>query len=208
MPHRRLRILTWHVHGNYLYYLSQAPHDFFLVSDAGRGPGYAGKAGRLPWGSNVHDAPADRIREMKFDCVLFQSMQAYREDRQHLLSPEQQRVPHIYLEHDPPQEHPTNTPHPVNDGHTLVVHVTHFNALMWDNGAAPTVVVEHGVLVPPNVEYDGHLERGIVVVNNLSKRGRRLGLDVFERAKSSVPLDLVGMGALDAGGLGEIANIE
>ena len=24
----RLRILTWHVHGNYLYYLTQVPHEF------------------------------------------------------------------------------------------------------------------------------------------------------------------------------------
>ena len=29
---RRLRILTWHVHGNYLYYLTQVPHDFYLVT--------------------------------------------------------------------------------------------------------------------------------------------------------------------------------
>lgn len=35
----RLRILTWHVHGNYLYYLTQAPHEFYLVADAARGPG-------------------------------------------------------------------------------------------------------------------------------------------------------------------------
>ena len=33
---RRLRILTWHVHGNYLYYLTQVPHDFYLVNDASR----------------------------------------------------------------------------------------------------------------------------------------------------------------------------
>ena len=51
---QRLRILTWHVHGNYLYYLSQVPHDFYLVTrppDAsGRvPPGYAGKVGALPW---------------------------------------------------------------------------------------------------------------------------------------------------------------
>ena len=31
---RRLRILTWHVHGNYLYYLTQVPHDFYIVADA------------------------------------------------------------------------------------------------------------------------------------------------------------------------------
>jgi len=29
---RRLRILTWQVHGNYLYYLTHAPHEFFILS--------------------------------------------------------------------------------------------------------------------------------------------------------------------------------
>ena len=32
----RLRILTWHVHGNYLWYLTQVPHEFYLVTDAAR----------------------------------------------------------------------------------------------------------------------------------------------------------------------------
>ncbi len=58
---RRLRILTWHVHGNYLYYLTQAPHDFFLVTRPGHPPGSAGKVGALPWGDNVHEV-ADRRR--------------------------------------------------------------------------------------------------------------------------------------------------
>ncbi len=33
---RRLRVLTWHVHGSYLYYLTQAPHDFYLPVKPGR----------------------------------------------------------------------------------------------------------------------------------------------------------------------------
>ena len=45
---RRLRVLTWHVHGNYLYYLTQAPHDFYLVTKPGNPPGYAGKVVVLP----------------------------------------------------------------------------------------------------------------------------------------------------------------
>ena len=54
---RRLRILTWQVHGNYLYYLTQAPHEFFVLSKPGRPPGYGGRNGSLPWGDNVHDCP-------------------------------------------------------------------------------------------------------------------------------------------------------
>jgi hypothetical protein len=30
---KRLRILTWQVHGNYLYSLTQVPHDFYLLTD-------------------------------------------------------------------------------------------------------------------------------------------------------------------------------
>jgi hypothetical protein len=45
---------------------------------------------------------------------------------------------------------------------------------MWDCGVTPTHVIEHGVVVPKGVRYNGELERGIVVVNHLVHRGRRL----------------------------------
>jgi glycosyltransferase involved in cell wall biosynthesis len=121
-----------------------------------------------------------------------------------VLSSEQRRLPRIYLEHDPPRLSPTDTCHPVDDSDILVVHVTHFNDLMWDCGRSPTTVVEHGVMVPDDVRYSGELERGIVVVNDIARRGRRLGADIFARVREEVPLDLVGMGSTDLGGLGEI----
>jgi glycosyltransferase involved in cell wall biosynthesis len=77
---------------------------------------------------------------------------------------------------------------------------------MWDNGRTPTRVVEHGVAEPAGVRYRGDKPSGLVVVNNLARRGRRLGLDVFEAARRAVPLDLVGMGAAEAGGLGEVQH--
>jgi hypothetical protein len=207
MP-RRLRILTWHVHGNYLYYLSQVPHDFYLVADPNGGPGRAGRVGALPWGDNVHDAPVPDLKKMAFDVVLYQSRSAWNIDRHQLLSAHQRRLPAVYLEHDPPQEHPTNTRHWVDDPNVLLVHVTPFNALMWDSGHTPAVVVEHGVklLAPATATYE--LPRGVVVVNHIKRRGRRLGLDVYERVARALPLDLVGMGSADAGGLGEIANAD
>jgi glycosyltransferase involved in cell wall biosynthesis len=201
---RRYRVLTWHVHGNYLYYLTQAPHDFYVLSTPGREPGYSGRNGHLPWGDNVHDCPVANVRDMEFDCVLFQSRDHWLSDQYRVLTPEQRALPRIYLEHDPPQEHPTDTRHPVDDDEVLVVHVTAFNQLMWDNGNVATRVIEHGVLVPPNLRYSGTLARGVVVVNHLLQRGRRLGLDVFDAVRHHVPLDLVGMAATDVGGLGEI----
>lgn len=204
----RLRILTWHVHGNYLYYLTQVPHIFYVPVDKSRSPGYAGRAGVLPWGDNVIEIPATHVRDTEFDCILYQSRSAWEQDRFTLLSDAQQRLPRIYIEHDPPREHPTDTRHPVDDPETLLVHVTHFNRLMWDSGQTPTRVVEHGVLVPNTVRYNGALPRGIAVVNNLAQRGRRLGADIFAAAREQVPLDLVGMGAEASGGLGEIPNPE
>jgi glycosyltransferase involved in cell wall biosynthesis len=203
---KRLRILTWHVHGNYMYYLSQVPHDFYLVADAERSTHHSGRSGTLPWGPNVHDAPVDRIQDMAFDLVLFQSRDAYEREQHTLLSEAQRRLPRVYIEHDPPQEHPTNTRHWVQDEGALLVHVTPFNALMWDNGITPTEVIEHGVVPLAHAVYTGEREAGIVVVNNLDKRGRRLGADVYERVRRQIPLTLVGMGADRLGGHGEVPN--
>lgn len=201
---RRLRILTWHVHGNYLYYLSQVPHDWFVLCKPDRPPGYAGRSGTLPWGGNVHDCPVDGVRDAAFDCILYQSREHYLADQHEILSPEQRRLPKIYLEHDPPQAHPTNTRHPAEGADLLVVHVTAFNRLMWDNGATPTAVIDHGVVIPPGIAWTGEIPRGVTVVNHLQRRGRRLGADVFREARSRVPLDLYGMDAESAGGIGEL----
>ncbi len=201
---RPLRILTWHVHGNYLYYLSHAGHEFYLPVRPGRHEGYGGRGGSFPWADNVIDVPAEAVKTMDFDCILFQSRRNYCEDQYAILSRSQQRLPRIYVEHDPPREHPTDTRHPVDDPDVLLVHVTQFNNLMWNNGRTPTRVIEHGVVVPEGVRYKGDIARGLVVINNLPARGRRLGADVFERVRALVPLDLVGMDSKALGGLGEV----
>lgn len=207
-PRRPLRILTWHVHGNYLYYLGHVPHTFLLPIDAARSPGYSGRAGTPPWGANLVEVPAEDLHKTEFDCILFQSARHYLEDQHSLLRPSQRRLPRVFLEHDPPQRHPTDTPHPVDDPGMLLVHVTPFNALMWDNRSTPVRVIEHGVKVPSEARWRGDLARGIAVVNHLALRGRRVGADVFTRARAEVALDLVGMDSERSGGLGEIPNLE
>lgn len=208
MSRSRLRILTWHVHGNYLYYLSQCPCEFLLPVKPGAPPGYSGRTASFRWGDNVLEIPADRVRDADFDCILFQSKENYLRDQHEILTPRQRLLPRIYLEHDPPREQPVETRHAVDDPEVLLVHVTHFNNLMWHNNRTPTRVIEHGVLVPADARYEGGLDRGIVAINNLALRGRRLGLDVFEKARQAVPLDLVGMGSEQLGGLGEIPPME
>src|SRR5215213_1514967 len=164
---RRLRVLTWHIHGNYLWYLSQAGHDFVLPVKNPPTHAYGGRGRTFPFGPNVTQLPAEQIRSEKFDCVLFQHRQNWEVDQHEILTPQQRRLPRIYLEHDPPQEHPTDTRHWVDDPNVVIVHVTPFNRLMWDCGTVPTRVIEHGVLVPEGVTYSGGIARGVVVVNHL-----------------------------------------
>ena len=207
-PMRPLNILTWHTHGSYLYYLTQVRHRFFVVSKPGRPAGYSGRAGHHPWGDNVIDMPIEGIRNQEFDCIIFQDDHQYLHDQFEFLTADQRRLPRIYLEHDTPREHPTDMRHPVDDPDMLLVHVTHFNALMWNNGRTPVRVIDHGVMVPPGINYRGLHDRGIVVVNNIAQRGRRLGGDIFNDVRERVPLDLVGMGAESTGGIGEIQHAQ
>jgi glycosyltransferase involved in cell wall biosynthesis len=137
---------------------------------------------------------------------VFQDDAQFLKDQYEVLSSRQRRLPKIYLEHDPPRDHPTDTLHPADGDDVLVVHVTPFNALMWNHERSATRVIEHGVVPPSDVTYRGDIERGIVAVNHLRRRGRRLGFDVFERVRRQVPLDLVGMGAHEAAGLGEVRH--
>lgn len=204
VPTRPLKILTWHVHGTYLYYLTQCPHEFYVPFTRERPHGYGGRTGPFPWPRNLHEVPAEELRTQQFDCIVFQARQHFERDQYTLLSEAQRRLPRIYIEHDPPREHPTDTRHFLDDPEVLLVHVTHFNDLMWDCGRTPTHVIDHGVIIPDEVRYTGELAHGLVVVNNLRQRGRRLGYDLFERVRGQVPLDLVGMGSADIGGRGEV----
>jgi len=216
---RRLNVLTWHTHGSYLYYLAHAPHEFHVLSRPGRPPGYGGRCGPFPFGPNVHDLPAAQARERQFDCILFQEDHHWHKDQYELLTPAQRALPRIYLEHDPPAllqgsapacngagatVWPTDVRHPVDDPKVLLIHVTPYNALMWDSGRTPTRVVEHGVALPDGVRYSGDLERGLVVTNHLARRGRRMGADLFASLRAAIPLDLVGMGSDALGGIGEV----
>lgn len=205
---RRLRILTWHVHGNYLYSLTRVPHEFIVPVRPGNPPGYGSLGDRIPWGANVREVAADRVRDETLDCVVYQSRQAFERDRLELLTPEQQALPCAYIEHDPPQPHPTDTAHWFRHDRGLLVHVTHYNGLMWDAGDMPTRVVEHGIVPAVDVAYQGDLARGIVVINHLKRRGRRMGADIFEAARERVALDLIGMDAEALGGLGEVPNMD
>ena len=213
---KQLKVLTWHVHGNYLYYLTQANCLFYLPVTSPTKPGYYGKTKSFPWGENVKEIPAEDIKNIDIDCIIFQSnfnpanpTHDYLAEQMEILSFYQRtHVPKLFIEHDPPRRHPTDTRHPLYDSTITLVHVTAFNQLMWDSGTTATTVIEHGVMTPSTTTYTGEINKGIVVINNIHKRGRRLGLDIYEKVKNEIPLDLIGMGSEEIGGLGEITPLE
>lgn len=202
---KELKIFTWHIHGTYLYYLSQGDYTIYIPVNNERNEGYYGRGKTFPFGNNVIEMPAHEVRELEFDCVLFQTNKNYLVDQYEILSERQRGLPRIYLEHDPPVKHPSDARHVMNDPDVLMVHVTHFNKLMWQNDNGNVRVIDHGVLRPP-VDYSGQLEKGIVVINNLYQRGRKLGADIFGEVSKRVPLDLIGMGTKEYGGLGEVLH--
>ncbi|CAG5067589.1 hypothetical protein DYBT9623_00310 [Dyadobacter sp. CECT 9623] len=206
VANRRLRIFTWHIHGSYLYYLSQGDYDIFIPIKNEKTEGYYGRGETFPFGANVIEVPAAEVRNMQFDCILFQSERNFLIDQHEILSDSQKTLPRVYVEHNTPEKHPTNTRHVLDDPAVTLVHVTHFNKLMWDSAGIERVkVIEHGVCIPP-VTYQGDIPRGIVVINHIEQRGRITGWDVFDEVRKHVPLDLIGMGTSGSGGLGEVLN--
>ena len=199
-----LRVLTWHVHGSYLDSLVRTGHEFFLpVREVdGRLDGGIGN-----WGwprDRVHEIPEGQVADLDVDVVIFQRDEDYLVHGPRILSDRQSRGPRIYIEHDPPWEDPTEARHPVDDPEVLLVHVTAFNRLMWDSGSTPTRVIEHGLPESQGVTWTGSESRGLVVVNDLGTRGRRLGFDIVERARERLPIDIIGMRTELIGGLGEV----
>jgi hypothetical protein len=203
-----LRILTWHVHGSYLDSLIRTGHEFFLpVRD--EGGQRVGGIGGWPWPRDqVHEVPEEMVAGLDVDLVLYQSDEDWFDHGPRILSERQRTGPRIYVEHDPPWADPTEARHPVDDPDVLLVHVTAFNELMWDSGRTPTRVIDHGVPEPTDVRWTGTEARGLVVVNDLGTRGRRLGFDIVERARERLPLDVIGMRTETIGGLGEVPRTE
>ncbi|MCF2492385.1 glycosyltransferase family 4 protein [Dyadobacter chenhuakuii] len=202
----RLKIFTWHIHGSYLYYLSQGDYDIYIPVTERKSEGYYGRGETFPFGPNVIEVPAVEVRNMQFDCILFQSERNFLIDQHEVLADWQKQLPRVYVEHNTPEKHPTNTRHVMSDPQVTLVHVTHFNKLMWDSTGIPNVrVIEHGVCIP-QVAYQGDIPRGIVVINHIQQRGRITGWDVFDEVRKHVPLDLIGMGTSESGGLGEVLN--
>lgn len=190
-----MNILLWHVHGSWTTAFVQGPHTYLVPVLPGRGPDGLGRAETFPWPASVREVPPEQLRETPVDLVVLQRPHEAELAQRWLGGRRPGRdVPAVYLEHNAPDGDVPGTRHPYADREDVVlVHVTHFNRLFWDNGGTRTAVVEHGIVDPGHL-YDGAVPRAAVVVNEPLRRGRTTGTDLLPDLAGEVPLDVFGMG--------------
>ncbi|MFE8948875.1 glycosyltransferase [Streptomyces sp. NPDC007856] len=188
-----MNILVWHVHGSWLTAFVQGPHTYLVPVTDDRGPDGLGRAVTWDWPESVQERTQKQLWDCDIDLMVLQ--------RPHELDLALRwtgrrpgvDVPAVYVEHNSPDESPEGQLHPLAAQSAIpVVHVTHFNRLMWDNGQAPTEVVEHGI-IDPGHRWTGTERRAAVVVNDPVRRGRTTGTDLLPRFARSAPLDVFGM---------------
>ncbi len=190
-----MRILLWHVHGSWTTAFVQGRHEYVVPVVPGRGDDGVGRAQTWDWPASVIECSPDQLRNEHVDAVILQRPREIVLVREWLGRAVGSELPAVYLEHNTPAENPCLQRHPLADRIDIpIAHVTFFNQLYWDNGRAPSTVIEHGI-IDPGARYTGELAAGAVVVNEPGRRGRMVGADLVPLLADSGPVDVYGMAA-------------
>ena len=191
-----MNVFLWHLHGSWTTAFVQGRHRYLVPVLPSRGRFGLGRAGSWDWPDSVVETTPAEAARADVDAVILQRTEELDGLAETWLGGRRPGLdlPAVFLEHNAPQGRVNDVRHPAADRRDLVVvHVTHFNRLFWDCGDTPTRVIEHGV-VDPGHRYTGELARGVAAINEPTRRQRVVGLDVLERLREAVPIDLFGMG--------------
>jgi glycosyltransferase involved in cell wall biosynthesis len=190
-----MRILLWHVHGSWTTAFVQGAHDYVVPVLPDRGPDGVGRARSWDWPATVVERPPEALRDEQLDVVVLQRPHEADLVREWTGRIPGRDLPAVYLEHNVPGGRVPFDRHPMADQSRIaVVHVTDFNALLWDSGRAPVTVIDHGV-IDPGHRYVGDLARAAVVVNEPVRRGRAVGTDLVLELSREHPVDVFGIAA-------------
>ncbi|HET8640375.1 MAG TPA: glycosyltransferase [Pseudonocardiaceae bacterium] len=184
-----MRVLVWHVHGSWMTSFVHGGHDYLMPTQA---DGSGGRCGR-DWPPSAIEVPVEELPGTDVDVVVLQRIEEFELTAELLGRVPGRDVPAIFVEHNTPKGAVPDSMHPCADRPDIhLVHVTHFNDLMWDSGKAPVTVIEHGI-VDPGYRYTGELPRAAVVVNEPVRRWRTTGTDLLPALARGAPLDVFGM---------------
>lgn len=191
-PGRAKTVLLWHVHGSWTQAFVAGRHRYLIPLAADRGDGGIGLAGRS-W-PNAREVALEELEREDIDLVVLQ-----RPHEAALVARWTGRrvgsdLPAVYVEHNAPRPSPAQSRHVVADRVDIpLVHVTDFNRLMWDNGRAPTRVIDHGV-ADPGHRYTGDVLRAATMINEPLRRNRVVGADLLEPLSAHAQIDVWGIG--------------
>lgn len=170
-------------------------HRYLLPVTPDGGVDGRGRCGRH-W-PGTHEVPVDRLRDSDVDVVVLQRPEELELTQRWLGRRPGLDVPAIYVEHNAPRPYAATSVHPLSERSDIpVVHVTDFNRLMWDNGRAPTVVVNHG-LADPGSLYVGDIPAAATMINEPVRRWRVVGADLLGQLGVVVPIDVWGIGTTE-----------
>jgi outer membrane murein-binding lipoprotein Lpp len=193
MPSGRVRsILVWHVHGSWTQSLVAGRHRYLIPVTAAKDAGGRGLLGR-DW-PRAQETPVERLREETIDLVILQ-----RPEELELMERWTGRrpgidVPAVFVEHNAPRPFAVDSVHPLAGQSDIpIVHVTDFNQLMWDCGAAPTRVIDHGI-ADPGMRYTGEIAAAATMINEPLRRWRTVGADLLAPLGAQTPIDVWGIG--------------
>lgn len=180
-----MNILIWNIHGGWMESFLRGNHHYLIPHDE-----------QHPLPSHfpgAHSVSSTNLKGVEVDIVILQRVEEI--TLVEILTGKQvgKELPAIFVEHNTPKEHPIGQVHPLADRTDIpVVHVTHFNRLMWDNGQAPTTVIEHGVC-DLGYKYTGQLPHLGVVINEPVRRNRVTGTDLLPQFAEAAPVDCFGI---------------
>jgi hypothetical protein len=189
-----VKVLLWHVHGSWTTAFVQGRHEYLLPVTPDRGPDGLGRARTWDWPASARELTPEQLRAEQPDVVVLQRTRDLELVREWLGREPGRDLPAVFLEHNAPDGDVPLTRHPLADRADIpIAHVTHFNRVYYDNGRAPSTVIEHGI-PDPGERWTGELPRAAVVVNEPVRRGRYVGADLLPGLAQAAPVDVFGMG--------------
>jgi hypothetical protein len=187
-----VKILLWHVHGGWAESFVRGPHEYLFPTRPEGGPWGLGRGGRN-WPASAREIAGTDLATTDVDVVVLQRFEEIAVSEALLRRKLGRDVPAIYVEHNTPKGSVPDSRHALADRTDIhIAHVTHFNSLMWDTGAAPTGVIEHGV-PDPGPRYTGVVPAIAAVINEPVRRWRVTGTDLLPAFAAVAPLHVFGM---------------
>jgi glycosyltransferase involved in cell wall biosynthesis len=192
-----MRVLAWHEHGSWMTSfveaMDRAGHQTMIPVLPDRGPDGRGRAQTWNWPASAIELTMAELGDADIDVMVLQRPKELLLAHSWTGRQPGTEVPAVYVEHNAPTGHAADTRQVLADRSDIpIVHVTAYNALMWDSGSAPTVVIPHGI-PDPGYLYTGERKRIAAVINEPLRRGRVTGTDLVLSLATHVPVEVYGM---------------